>query len=187
MKKIILAFVALLALNIQIINAQSKEFIGGIYLGDTLEKCIANGTIESSGSPSFTWELSDPNIKRYFPYSTVIFDHNNIIKEIKLNASRFLYDTKHVDVAKSFNYILRYLSQRYTGMKRTEIKGNKAHFYDVGTEHTWNTSNFIIKVRYYEHKHDGGICSTIPKGAIGVCMDDRLTSGTFVDVKITRR
>ena len=153
MKKIIIIMISIIVWGNHIVNAQSKVFFEKIYCGDKLEKCIANGLVQSTGGATawngHDWELTDSNIKSYFPRTGVVFDGNNTVKEIELLASDYQHEnsSSDVDVKKSFNYMLRYFSQRYSGMKQRKIntRGQSSCTYDLGTEYIWETSYLIIK------------------------------------------
>lgn len=193
MNKIVFIFFTMIIWNSQIINAQSKVFFSQIYLGDNLEKCIANGLVQSTGGATawntHDWELTDYNIKSYFPRTGVAFDSKNQVKEIELLASNYLHheSKSDVDVKRSFNYILRYFTQQYSGMRQKQIntKDTSSCLYNVGTEYVWETSDLIIQVKFYDCVHDGNKC----KGFQGTnyCPDAWMDCGTFTRVNIIRK
>ena len=192
MKKMILIMISILVWGSHVANAQSKVFFEKIYCGDKLEKCIANGLVQNTGGASawnnHDWELTDLNIKSYFPRTGVIFDGNNIIKEIELLASDYLHENSasDVDTKKSFNYMLRYFSQRYTGMKQRKIntRGQSSCTYDLGTEYIWETSYLIIKVKHYNCLHDNENCKNSKNGH---CFNESFNTGSFTKVNIFKK
>lgn len=174
---------------------QPQVFFENFNIGDKLEKCLANGLIQSSGGPHagtpFEWELTDPNIKSYFQRTGVVFDNNNNIKEIELLASKYKYHDGYpnVDVGKSFNYMLQYFSQRYSGMEKGEFntKDDTSCLYEVGTEYVWNTSYLTIKVQLYHTVYNATAHAKKNSSLGDVCMDERMRSGAFARVKITKK
>lgn len=62
----------------------SKEiFFENINVGDNLETCLANGSVQYKNN-GISLELPSSNIAtNYFTYNVVKFDQDNIIKEIK--------------------------------------------------------------------------------------------------------
>ena len=193
MKKAILALFFIIIGNNAF--AQSKVFFDNISVGDNLEKCIAKGLVESTGGPNagtpFEWELTDSNIKIHFQRTGVVFDNNNIVKEIELLASDYTNknNRKSVDVKKSFNYMLQYFSQRYTGMKQRDFKteGISSCLYDVGKEYYWETSNLLIKVQLYNNIHNEEAHDKQNRALGDFCMDEWMRSGKFAKVKIIRK
>lgn len=185
-------FVLLLTLIVNNTFAQSEVFFENINVGDNLEKCIAKGLVESTGGATnwnaYEWKLTDSNLNNYFQRTGVVFDNNNIIKEIELLASDYKENNKgDVDVKKSFNYILKYFTQRYSGMKvrKVNTKNSSSCLYDIGTEYFWETSNLIIQVKLYDCVHDEIICKTKPQGALGdFCADSFMNCGAFSKVNI---
>lgn len=174
---------------------QPQVFFENFNIGDKLEKCLASGLIQSSGGPHagtpFEWELTDPNIKTYFQRTGVVFDNNNNIKEIDLLASKYKYHDGYpnVDVGNSFNYMLQYFSQRYSGMKKGEFntKDDTTYcLYEVGTEYVWNTPDLTIRVQLFHTVHNAAFHAN-KESVLGVCMDERMRSGTFARVKITKK
>ena len=94
--------ISILVWGSHIVNAQSKVFFEKIYCGDNLEKCIAHGLVQNTGGKTAwntnDWELTDSNIKSYFPRTGVVFDGNNIIKEIELFASDYQHENSPSDI-----------------------------------------------------------------------------------------
>ena len=81
----------------------SKEiFFENINVGDDLETCLANGSVQYKNN-GISLELPSSNIAtNYFTYNVVKFDQDNIIKEIKLlenhsdRLSVFIYINLHI-------------------------------------------------------------------------------------------
>lgn len=174
---------------------QPQVFFENFNIGDKLEKCLANGLIQSSGGPHagtpFEWELTDSNIKTYFQRTGVVFDNNNNIKEIELLASNYTNQNQreNVDVRNSFNYMLKYFSQRYSGMKKGEFntKDDTSCLYEVGTEYVWNTPYLTIRVQLFNTVHNA-IAHANKKSQLGdFCMDEWMRSGSFARVKIIKK
>lgn len=191
--RIILIFFLTLSCNIHIGFAQSKMFFENIHIGDNLEKCIANGLVESTDGVTawnnHEWKLTDSNLNNYFQRTGVVFDNNNIIKEIELLASDYKNGNNEndVNVKRSFNYILRYFAQRYFGMKQKQIntKDTSSCLYEVGTEYVWETSNLIIQVKLYDCVHNERKCKGFQN--TNFCPDSWMNCGTFAKVNIIRR
>lgn len=192
MKKIILITISIFAWGSHIVKAQPKVFFEKIFCGDNLEKCIANELIQSTGGATawngHDWELTDADIQLHFPRTGVVFDGNNTVKEIELLASDYLHENSSSDVntKNSLNYILRYFSQRYTGMKQREIdtKGKSSCTYDLGTEYIWSTSYLTIKVKHYKRLHDNENCINSKNGQ---CFNAFFEEGTYTKVNITKK
>ena len=118
------------------VGCQSKPevFFENINVGDNLETCLAKGTVQNN--PDYNKEtlikndismieLANNHIANsYFTNSEVIFDRNNIIKEIVL---KFQQDKKGKGkTAKEvFNYMTQYFCQRYQGMKTAHTPSAK--------------------------------------------------------------
>ena len=118
----------------------------------------------------------------------VVFDNNNNIKEIELLASNYTNQNQreNVDVRNSFNYMLKYFSQRYSGMKKAEFntKDDTSCLYEVGTEYVWNTPYLTIRVQLFNTVHNA-IAHANKKSQLGdFCMDEWMRSGKFAKVKI---
>lgn len=188
MKKAIL-FICLLLIG-TLSCTQPKVFFEKFNIGDKLEECLANGLIESSGG-QFEWELTDSDIKTYFQRTGVVFDNNNTIQEIELLAYNYtnLNTNQNVDVSRSFNYMLQYFSQRYSGMKKGEFdtKDDTTYcLYEVGTEYVWNTPDLTIRVQLFHSVHNAAFHAN-KESVLGVCMDERMRSGTFARVRIIKK
>lgn len=174
---------------------QPQVFFEKINIGDKLEKCLANGLFQSSGGPHagtpFEWELTDSDIKTYFQRTGVVFDNNNTIQEIELLAYNYtnLNTNQNVDVSRSFNYMLQYFSQRYSGMKKGEFntKDDTTYcLYEVGTEYVWNTPDLTIRVQLFHTVHNAAFHAN-KESVLGVCMDERMRSGAFARVRIIKK
>lgn len=139
-----------------------------IYIGDNLETCLAKGTVQNN--PDYNKEtvikndismieLANNHIAdSYFTKSEVIFDGNNIIKEIVL---KFQQDKKGKGkTAKEvFNYMTQYFCQRYQGMKTETIDEEKADnqykehgvkFSLDGMANIWETSRIKMTLKSYD-------------------------------------
>ena len=134
-----------------------------IYIGDKLESCLANGTVQNNPdynvrtlAPKFDndmFELANSNIANAnFTYTGVEFDENNIVREIRLK-----YHQKETGkTAKEvFNYMTQYFCQRYQGMKTEEVNEDwKTDSYDLkyqkrGMKNIWETNKLKIILKSY--------------------------------------
>lgn len=192
MRKILLIMISIMFIGNHIVNAQSKVFFEKIYCGDKLEKCIANGLVQNTGGASawnnHDWELTDSDIKSYFPRTGVVFDDNSTVKEIELLATDYLHENSasDVDVKRSFNYMLRYFSQRYSGMKQRKIntKNQSSCLYNVGTEYIWETPYLTIRVKHYNCLHDNESCKNNKNGQ---CFNAFFYEGAYTRVNIIKK
>lgn len=173
---------------------KSNELLSQISYGDTWELCIKKGVIQHTGGATaykpYEWELTDSQITSYFPIAGVVFDNNNVIKELHLKAECNKNDSRgEAKVKNAFNYILRYYTQRYSGMKSKKIntKNSNSCIYNIGTEYTWETPYAIIKIEFYNCVHDSEICNRLPKKFPGVCVVYDYEGGTYTKVNIIRK
>ena len=131
----------------------------------------------------YDWELTDSQVKSYFPDTGVDFDSNNVVKHVYL-----LFDERRLNVDdkanRAFNYIFRYFSQRYSGMRTRDMyeKQNNSCIYTVGKEYYWDTSLTTISIKYYKKYHDSEICSRLPK-SFGACVAEGFCCGTYIEVE----
>ena len=153
------------------VGCQSKPevFFENINVGDNLETCLAKGTVQNN--PDYNKvtlfkndismiELANNHIANsYFTNSEVIFDRNNIIKEIVL---KFQQDKKGKGkTAKEvFNYMTQYFCQRYQGMKTETINEEKEDnqykelgikFSQVGMTNIWETNKIKMILKSYDN------------------------------------
>ena len=92
LKTIVLGFISLYLIGCQ---SQPVVLFENIYIGDTLESCLANGTVQHN--PDYNIETLAPNFKNQFElsnsslansnfsYTGVWFDNNHIVKSIELS------------------------------------------------------------------------------------------------------
>lgn len=153
------------------VGCQSKPevFFENINVGDNLETCLAKGTVQNN--PDYNKETLIKNDIRmielannhiansYFTNSEVIFDRNNIIKEIVL---KFQQDKKGKGkTAKEvFNYMTQYFCQRYQGMKTETINEEKEDnqykelgikFSQEGMTNIWETNKIKMILKSYDN------------------------------------
>ena len=153
------------------VGCQSKPevFFENINVGDNLETCLAKGTVQNN--PDYNKEtlikndismieLANNHIANsYFTNSEVIFDKNNIIKEIVL---KFQQDKKGKGkTAKEvFNYMTQYFCQRYQGMKTETINEEKEDnqykelgikFSQEGMTNIWETNKIKMILKSYDN------------------------------------
>ena len=153
------------------VGCQSKPevFFENINVGDNLETCLAKGTVQNN--PDYNKEtlikndismieLANNHIANsYFTNSEVIFDRNNIIKEIVL---KFQQDKKGKGkTAKEvFNYMTQYFCQRYQGMKPETINEEKEDnqykelgikFSQEGMTNIWETNKIKMILKSYDN------------------------------------
>ena len=153
------------------VGCQSKPevFFENINVGDNPETCLAKGTVQNN--PDYNKEtlikndismieLANNHIANsYFTNSEVIFDKNNIIKEIVL---KFQQDKKGKGkTAKEvFNYMTQYFCQRYQGMKTETINEEKEDnqykelgikFSQEGMTNIWETNKIKMILKSYDN------------------------------------
>lgn len=133
----------------------SKEiFFENINVGDDLETCLANGSVQYKNN-GISLELPSSNIAtNYFTYNVVKFDQDNIIKEIKFTFHQ--NNTTKTTAKEVSNYMVQYFCQRYKGMKVEEIHEKKKEdgweiiYRQDGKKHIWETNKVkIILESYY--------------------------------------
>lgn len=106
----------------------NEVFYENIHVGDHLEKCLANGSVQYNTNANInTLELTHPPIFDVFLSSNLVkFDEKNIVKELELSYSQRKdngtgqYEDKKVNEV--FNFMTQYFCQRYVGMKTEGIK-----------------------------------------------------------------
>lgn len=150
LKTIILGFISLCLIGCQ---SQPEVLFENIYIGDTLESCLADGTVCYGDNEISSFELANSNIARsYFSNSEVTFDYNNTVKEIRL---KFHQETPHKTAKGVFNDMTQYFCQRYQGMKTEEVdivqidKESQIKYNQSGIKHTWNTNTVKVAMTSY--------------------------------------
>lgn len=143
---------------------QPEVLFENIYIGDNVETCLANGTVQinpdcnvNTLAPKFNnymFELANNNIANSnFTYTGVGFDGNNIVREIRL-----IYHQKETGkTAKEvFNYMTQYFCQRYQGMKTEEVNDEwvtdddyELKYKKVGIKNIWETNKLKIILQSY--------------------------------------
>lgn len=138
-------------------------FFEDIHIGDTLENCLANGTVQSNSdynvktlAPKFDtemFELANSNIANVdFTYTGVLFDENNIISEIRLKHHQ---DEKEETAKEVFNYMTQYFCQRYQGIKTEDINEEwETDSYNLkynkkGVKNIWETNKLKVILQSY--------------------------------------
>lgn len=134
-----------------------------IYIGDKLETCLANGTVQNNPdynvntlAPKFDndmFELSNSHISNAnFTYTGVEFDKNNIVREIRLKYHQIEGGKTAKEV---FNYMTQYFCQRYQGMRTEEVYEDwETDSYDLkylkrGMKNIWETNTHKITLTSY--------------------------------------
>lgn len=175
-------------------EADNVTFFEDIIVGDSLEECLANGSIQYYGKPNayldYEWELKDSYVKSYFSKTGVSFDENQIVNEVFLsctNAKGQGRNTKD-EIDESLRFIMKYFSERYAGMKKSSIKSKVGCLYDEGQQFVWETPYLLIKVKNYKCLHDEVVCNSIHERLLaGPCPNEIFNGGDYVDVYITRK
>lgn len=148
-----------------LVGCQTKPivFFENINIGDNLETCLANGTVQSNPdyniktlAPKFDtemFELANSNIANAnFTYTGVIFDENNIISEIRLKHHQ---DEKEETAKEVFNYMTQYFCQRYQGIKTEDINEEwETDSYNLkynkkGVKNIWETNKLKVILQSY--------------------------------------
>ena len=136
-----------------LVGCQTKPivFFENINIGDNLETCLANGTIQYRNNDN-EFKLNSDIVNKYFNYSDVQFDGSNIIKKAEMK----YHQTKSSDTAEEvYSNMTQYFCQNYTGMitevmKETEIDSKSDVKYDkVGHKNIWETDKIIITLSSY--------------------------------------
>lgn len=150
LKTTVLGFISLCLIGCQ---SQSEVLFENINIGDTLESCLANGTVCYGDNEISSFELANsPIANSYFSSSEVIFDYNNTVKEIRL---KFHQETPHKTAKEVFNYMTQYFCQRYQSMKTEQVDtvqiDREAHieYSQSGIKHIWNTDNIKVVMMSY--------------------------------------
>jgi hypothetical protein len=134
-----------------------------INVGDNLETCLANGTIQNNPdyniktlAPKFDnemFELANNNIANSnFTYTGVEFDENNIVREIKL---KFHQKETGKTAKEVFNYMTQYFCQQYQGMKTEEVNEEwetdsyNLKYQKKGMKNIWETNKLKIILKSY--------------------------------------
>lgn len=149
----------------QIFRAQNKPEVlfENIYIGDKLETCLANGTVQNNPNynvktlaPKFDndmFELANSHIANAnFTYTGVEFDKNNMVREIRLK----YHQKEGGKTAKEvFNYMTQYFCQRYQGMRTEEVNEEwETDSYNLkyqkrGMNNIWETNKLKIILTSY--------------------------------------
>lgn len=160
-KTIICGLIAFCLIGCQ---SQPEVLFENIYIGDTLESCLAKGTIQHNPdynvktlAPNFKnmFELANSNIaSSNFSHTGVWFDENNIVKEIELT---FHQKNTGKTAKEVFNYMTQYFCQRYQGMKTDDVSEIwKTDSYNLeyekkGMQNIWETNNIKIILKSYDN------------------------------------
>lgn len=129
-------------------------FFEQICVGDNLETCLANGTVQYS--PRNELKLANIDIVRNnFTYTAVKFDEKNIIKEIELTFRKKVENKSSEEV---FSFMTQYLCQRYKGFKSEKISNEMRHelfdlsYWQEGIQNIWQTDKITIILKSYENR-----------------------------------
>ena len=137
--------------------SNSKEvFFENINVGDDLETCLANGSVQYQTN-SNVLELASDNIAMdYFTFNEVQFDENHIIKEIKFTFHQ--NDKTNKTAQEVSNSMIEYFCQHYQGMEIKEIhkeekveeyKANEIKVIKKGRKNSWQTNKINITLLSY--------------------------------------
>lgn len=145
-------------------QSQPEVLFENIYIGDTLESCLANGTIQHN--PDYNIKTLAPNFKNqfelancslansYFSNTGVWFDNNNIVKSIEFS----FHQKETGKTAKEvFNFMTQYFCQRYHGMRtdtvneQWEIDSYELKYEKEGVRNIWETDKLIITLLSYDN------------------------------------
>ena len=145
-------------------RAQNKAVVlfENIYIGDKLEKCLAQGTVQHN--PDYKIETIAPNQKNmfelannkiantYFSFTGVWFDKQNAVKNIELK----FHQKENGKTAKEvFNFMTQYFCQRYQGMRTEHVnEQSTTDSYELkyekeGIKNIWETNEVKIIVKFY--------------------------------------
>lgn len=144
-------------------QSQPEVLFENIYIGDTLESCLANGTIQHN--PDYNIKTLAPNFKNQFElsnsslansnfsYTGVWFDNNHIVKSIELS----FHQKESGKTAKEvFNYMTQYFCQLYQGMKTEEVNEEwvtdsyNLEYQKNGIKNIWETNKLKIILESYD-------------------------------------
>lgn len=145
-------------------QSQPEVLFENIYIGDTLESCLANGTIQHN--PDYNIKTLAPNFKNQFELANssladsnfsntgVWFDNNHIVKSIELS----FHQKESGKTAKEvFNFMTQYFCQRYQGI-RTETLNEQwiTDSYELkyekeGVRNIWETDKLKITLLSYDN------------------------------------
>lgn len=177
-----------------LVGCQTKPivFFENINIGDNLETCLANGTIQYRNNDN-EFKLNSDIVNKYFNYSDVQFDERNIIKEAVMK----YHHTKSNNTAEEvFNFMTQYFCQRYSGMKTTEINEERLHEdYDMKCRHegikiVWETDKIKIILKSYYNTPD---YTPIPRNSENEVVFDwgadaaKELKGNWVELNITAK
>lgn len=160
LKTIIWSFIAFCLLGCQ---SHPEVLFENIYIGDTLESCLANGTVQQN--PDYDIETLAPNFKNQFELANsslansnfsntgVWFDNNHIVKSIELSFHQKESGKTAKDV---FNFMTQYFCQRYHGMRTDTVNEQwESDSYDLkydkeGVKNIWETDGLRITLLSYD-------------------------------------
>lgn len=145
-------------------QSQPELLFENIYIGDTLESCLANGTVQHN--PDYNIKTLAPNFKNqfelancslansYFSNTGVWFDNNNIVKSIEFS----FHQKETGKTAKEvFNFMTQYFCQRYHGMRtdtvneQWETDSYELKYEKEGVRNIWETDKLIITLLSYDN------------------------------------
>ena len=160
-KTIIWSFITFCLIGCQ---SQPEALFENIYIGDTLESCLANGTVQHN--PDYNIETLAPNFKNQFElsnsslansnfsYTGVWFDNNHIVKSIELS----FHQKETGKTAKEvFNFMTQYFCQHYHGMRtdtvneQWETDSYELKYEKEGVRNIWETDKLIITLLSYDN------------------------------------
>ena len=145
-------------------QSQPEVLFENIYIGDTLESCLANGTVQYN--PDYNIKTLAPNFKNQFELANcslansnfsntgVWFDNNNIVKRIEFS----FHQKETGKTAKEvFNFMTQYFCQRYHGMRtdtvneQWETDSYELKYEKEGVMNIWETDKLIITLLSYDN------------------------------------
>lgn len=144
-----------------LIGCQNKPEVlfENIYVGDNLETCLANGTVQYKYNNQF--KLAETNlVANNFSYSEVKFNANNLVKEIELT---FRQESKAKTADDVFSFMTQYFCQRYQGMRTESFYDEKRHekyeleYWHKGVKNIWETDKIKIILKSYTNSPIAGV------------------------------
>ena len=167
-----------------------------INVGDNLEVCLANGSVQHNTDDENIFELRNNNIANtYFTNSEVKFDEKSTVKEIILK----FHESKKGKTAKEvFNFMTQYFCLRYEGMRSEKIDENwederleRLAFKKEGIKNIWETNKTKIILESYRNTriyipHEDSNYSSTAQGTAEYMLNQIANSniGEWVQLKI---